>query len=407
MRLPLFFAWRYLFSRKSLNAVNIVSAISAVAVAVVSMALLLVLSIYNGYGELILSQTSPIDPDLLIERTDKRSFPFPPQLKSHIVDGKSVLQCTEMLQESCVIRSGSAQVVATAIGVENNFASTSEIENSIISGSFRLRQTGDSCMYYNLGMGVASSLNLGTESEPVVNIYFPKRVGLINPLAPASAILSGGGVVSSVFETGQEGYDFAVFVPIEQMRDLLQYDKTEVTSVALRLNSAADVAQAAKRIGHILGDEYQVKDRYAQYPEVARIVAMEKWVTFLILLFILLLALFNVVSSLAMLLIEKKRDIEVLRSLGMRHETIMQIFILEGMSVTLLGAISGLIVGAILAFLQQRYDFIRIGSGPLEQGYPVDLQAGDVLLSLVVIVLLSWICTYYAVRVFLKKSDKE
>ncbi|GAD08116.1 hypothetical protein HQ45_04550 [Porphyromonas crevioricanis] len=403
MKLPLFFAGRYLFSRKSLNAVNIVSAISAVAVAVVSMALLLALSIYNGYEQLILSQTSGLDPDLLVERVDKQSFELPPSLKEKITAVEGVETAAGMISQTGLLRCKQRQTPATVIGVEPLFSTITDIDQFISDGEFQLIRS-DSSAYYNIGSALAWELDALVGSD-TIDIYFPKRIGLINPLLPASMLRMDYGTVASIIQPGQAGYDEVAFIPIDQLRYLLQYTDNEVTAIGIKLQPEANTQKVSKLLENLLGSSYKAKNREAQYPEISRLVAMEKWITFLILLFILILALFNVISSLAMLLLEKKKDIVILRALGMRMQDIQRIFVSEGVLVTLLGALPGLFLGAVLAFLQQEYGIVEIGSST-EMGipaYPVELHLSDFLMSLIVISSLGWICAHYAVRMFLRR----
>ncbi|MFC4665394.1 FtsX-like permease family protein [Falsiporphyromonas endometrii] len=408
MNLPFSFALRYFFSRKSLNAVNVVSAISAVSIAVVAFALIIVLSIYNGYEKIILDQTSDLDPDLSVERIDGKPLKTDLALKSTISSIPEIVAFTPILKENALIKCGQDQVTAQLIGVGSSFDHVASLKNSVWQGSFNLKEElhGDTVYSYNVGSKLLASLPEAAKVSSEIDVYIPKRVGLINPILPASAFSSGSGHIASIILTGQPNYDANMIIPIEQMRDLMQYDDDIAGSLALKIKSGTDIEQVKKKLLKLLNsskDEYKVLNRLEQHPDISYIVSLEKWMTFLILIFVLLLALFNVVSSLSMLMIEKKPDISILRALGMPDKMISRIFLTEGTMVSSIGTIIGLLIGLAVVITQENYSWLGNPNAPIPE-YPMLFNYWDLIISFAVVILMGILAAYYPVNLFVRKN---
>lgn len=408
MNLPLSFAFRYLFSKKSLNAVNIVSAISMIAVAVVAKALIIVLSIYNGYEQIIIGQTSDLDPDLLVERIDGKPITAGKALLEKCRNLPELAVATPILRENALVRAGGNQVTARLIGVGDDFSKVSSVAHSVWQGEFVLKgeYLGDSSYFYNVGSQLLSSIPEASSVNEDIYLYLPKRVGVINPLLPASALSIASGHISSVIMTGQPAYDANLILSIEQLRDLLSYDDDVCGTIALKVKPGYDQSEVKSKVAKLINSDgifYKVLDRLEQHPDIAYIVSLEKWMTFLILIFVLLLALFNVVSSLSMLMIEKRQDISNLRAIGMPDKMIGKIFLFEGTMVSAIGTFCGLVIGVIIAITQQNYGWLGDPNAPIPE-YPMIFQLKDLLISFIVIIGLGILSAYYPVRLFIRKN---
>jgi ABC-type lipoprotein release transport system permease subunit len=255
------------------------------------------------------------------------------------------------------------------------------------------------------GVGVASTLGLGAHFIDPLYIYAPKRTSKINLLRPESSFNQMGTFVSGIFSVKQLQYDdHYVIVSLKLARDLFDYEKTKVTSVELKLANGVDQEKVQKQIKSLLGDRYQVKNRYEQQESFFKIMKIEKWFTYLILCFILLIASFNIIGSLSMLIIDKKGDIETLRSLGANNQLIKRIFLFEGWLISVVGAISGIGLGALMCLLQQHFGILKLGTGYVVDAYPVLTNPMDFLLVFVTVIFMGFLAAYYPVR-YIRKHE--
>ncbi|MDP4238612.1 MAG: ABC transporter permease [Bacteroidota bacterium] len=390
-------AKRYLFSKKSHNAINIISGISAAGVGVGTMALVCVLSVFNGFEVLISDMFSSFDPDLKITLTHGKTFDVNSAEFNTVRKMKSVACFTEVVEENALLRFKNKQMPATIKGVSDDFEKMTHIDSIMYDGNFILN---DGAFERAVpGVGVASTLGLGAHFIDPLYIYAPKRTSKINLLRPENSFNQIGTFVSGIFSVKQLQYDdHYVLVSIGLARDLFEYDKKTVSSVELKLAQAADQEQVQKQIKSLLGDRYQVKNRYEQQESFFKIMKIEKWITYLILCFILLIASFNIIGSLSMLIIEKQTDIETLRNLGADNQLIKRIFLLEGWMISAVGAISGIILGALLCLLQQHFGILKLGSGYVVDAYPVLTKVTDLLLVFVTVLVMGLLAAYYPVR---------
>lgn len=397
-------ARRYLFSKKSHNAINIISGISAAGVGVGAMALVCVLSVFNGFEVLISDMFSSFDPDLKITLTQGKTFDVNSPEFNALRKDKSVAYFTEVVEENALLRFKDKQMPATIKGVSDDFEKMTNIDSIMYDGHFILYDGGFQRAV--LGIGVASILGLGAHFIDPLYIYAPKRTSKINLLRPENSFNQIGTFVSGIFSVKQLQYDdHYVLVSIGLARDLFEYDKNKVSSVELKLAKRVDKEKVQKQIQTLLGSRFQVKNRYEQQESFFKIMKIEKWITYLILCFILLIASFNIIGSLSMLIIDKKADIETLRSLGANNQLIKRIFLFEGWMISAVGAVAGISIGAIMCLLQQHFGILKLGSGYVVDAYPVVTNVLDVLLVFVTVIIMGFLAAYYPVRYIRAKDN--
>jgi len=397
-------AKRYLFSKKSHNAINIISGISAAGVGVGAMALVCVLSVFNGFELLISDMFSAFDPDLKITLTHGKTFDVNSPELTKVKQLKTVAYFTEVVEENALLRFKEKQMPATIKGVSNDFEKMTRIDSIMYDGTFILN---DGAFERAVpGVGVASILGLGAHFIDPLYIYAPKRTSKINLLRPENSFNQKGTFVSGIFSVKQLQYDdHYVIVSIKLARELFDYENTKVTSAELKLAKGVDHEKVQNQIKALLGKQYQVKNRYEQQESFFKIMKIEKWFTYLILCFILLIASFNIIGSLSMLIIDKKNDIETLRSLGANNQLIKRIFLFEGWLISIVGAISGIGLGTLLCLLQQHFGILKLGTGYVVDAYPVVTNVTDLALVFVTVLAMGFLAAYYPVRYIRTKEN--
>lgn len=404
MNLPFHIAKRYLFAKKSHNAINVISSISVCGIAVATMALVCALSVFNGFTQVIAGTFSEFDPELQITPAQGKVFnPDDPKVKEAISINE-IDFVSQSLEENALIKHGDRQEPIVLKGVSSRFIDLANVDHLIIDGNFILRE-GD---VDNGVIGVGLAMFIGARANFVdpIEIYVPKRNVRINPANPTTAFDRTDVFISGVFALNQSKYDDQMLiVSIDLARELLRYDN-EVSSLDIKLKDAATVNAVRNQIVSILGDEYLVKDRFEQQEDLYRMVNIEKWVTFLIMGIILLIAIFNVVGSLSILIVEKNDDIAILRNMGASNKLITRIFMLEGLLINFVGAMSGLLIGLILCLAQQYFGLIKLGSNPgafVIDSYPVVVQALDILLIFVAVSVIGFLAVIYPVNSLRKR----
>ncbi len=399
-------ARRYLFSKKSHNAINIISGISATGVAVGTMALVVVLSVFNGFESLISDMFSAFDPDLKITLTQGKTFDINNSSFSEIKKLKSVAYFTQVIEENALLKFKDKQMPVTIKGVSDDFEKMTRIDSIMYDGSFQLY---DGAFERAVpGIGVAGILGMGAHFIDPLYIYAPKRTSDINLLRPENSFNQIGTFVSGIFSVKQLQYDdHYVLVSIGLTRNLFEYDKNTVTAIELKLANGVDQKEVQKQIQNILGNKFQVKNRYEQQESFYKIMKIEKWITYLILCFILLIASFNIIGSLSMLIIDKKADIETLRNLGANNQLIKRIFLFEGWLISFVGALLGIVLGTGLCLLQEYFRFLKLGSGYVVDAYPVSTNILDILLVFVTVLAMGFLAAYYPVRYIKTKEIQD
>lgn len=397
-------ARRYLFSKKSHNAINIISGISAGGVAVGTMALVCVLSVFNGFESLISNMFSAFDPDLKITLTHGKTFDVNSKEFNELRKLKSVAVFTEVIEENALLRFKDKQMPATIKGVSDGFERMTRIDSIMYDGKFILFD--GAFQRAVVGVGVAGTLGLGAHFIDPLYIYAPKRTSKINLLRPENSFNQIGTFVSGIFSVKQLQYDdHYVLVSIYLARDLFEYQKTTVSAVELKLAKTADQKEVQKQIKTLLGNGFQVKNRYEQQESFFKIMKIEKWITYLILCFILLIASFNIIGSLSMLIIDKKADILTLRNLGADNQLIKRIFLFEGWMISGVGALVGIGLGAIICLMQQYFGLLRLGTGYVVDAYPVVTNALDMLLVFGTVLIMGLLAAIYPVRYIRNKEN--
>ena len=392
-------AWRYLFSKKSHSAINIISMVSVCGVALTTMALICTLSVYNGFQELIASLYSTLDPDIKIEPIKGKTFDISDTLFTDISKWENIEVWSPVLEENVLLVYRDKQMPALMKGVSDNFGQLTEIDKILLDGNFMLR---DSIVgYATIGVGIANQLEAGARFVHPLQFYTPKRNVRVNMANPAASFNEGNLFVAAVFSVNQQEYDDQmVIVPLDFARKILDYT-TEVSAIEIKLKPGADISGMISHLKEVLGENYTVKDRMMQQEDSFRMMQIEKWMTFLILAFILMIATFNVIGSLSMLIIHKKENILTLQSMGADDRLISKIFLTEGCLISAIGAVIGLVLGITLCLLQQHFGLLRLGEGTgafVVDAYPVELMWVDVIAVMGIVSLLGFLSAWYPVR---------
>ena len=406
MNFPFFIARRYLFAKKSHHAINIISGISVCGVALATLALVCTLSVFNGFQDLVASFFTSFDPELKITARKGKVFDGQMPELNRIREMPEVEIFAFSLEENAMVQYKGKQAMVTIKGVEDNFEQLTAID-SILYGKGRFMLHDEVVDYGIPGIQLTSVLGTGIAFVDPLEVYAPKRnikVNMANPSASFNQLYLYSPGVS--FIVNQQKYDENyVLTSLDFARRLFEYT-SEVSAVELKLKSNTDLQQVKNKIKQILGEGFYVADRYEQQADVFRIMEVEKLISYLFLTFILLIASFNVVGSLSMLIIDKKKDVTTLRNLGADNKLIVRIFLLEGWMISLFGAITGIILGLSLCFAQQNFGLLTLGGSTgdfLVNAYPVSVHASDILLIFITVVTVGFLSVWYPVRYLSKR----
>ena len=398
MHLPLFIARRYLFAKKSHNVINIISAISAVGMAIGTAALIIILSIYNGFDELVKSTLSNVEPDILITPAKGKVFIPEGEAFDRIKANPMIGEYDLILQENVFVDYDGHQGIAKAKGVDSAFEAESPLAEHITNGEFSLHKGQLPQMV--VGAGLAYKMGMNPAFLASAELYFPIRDRNFSLANPAASIETVRMRPSGIFSVNQQIDDDLMIVPIEQMRKLLGYEE-EVSGVELRLvegSTAKDLRSAIKDIQKELGPDFKVLDRFRQNTSLYKMMRYEKAAIYVILIFVIIIIALNIFGSITMLIIEKKDDIETYRSLGATDKMLRRTFTLEGWLISLLGLAAGLVVGIGFSLAQQHFGFIKMPGSFLVNAYPVILQWQDVLATIAGVALIGYIIALLPVR---------
>lgn len=398
MHLPLFIARRYLFAKKSHNVINIISAISAVGMAIGTAALIIILSIYNGFDELVKSTLSNVEPDILITPSKGKVFIPNGETFDRIRQNPLIDEYDLILQENVFVDYDGHQGIAKAKGVDSAFEAESPLAEHITNGEFSLHKGQLPQMV--VGAGLAYKMGMNPAFLASAELYFPIRDRNFSLANPAASIETVRMRPSGIFSVNQQIDDDLMIVPIEEMRKLLGYEE-EVSGVEIRLaegSTAKDIRSAIKHIQKELGPEFKVLDRFRQNPSLYKMMRYEKAAIYLILIFVIIIIALNIFGSITMLIIEKKDDIETYRSLGATDQMLRRTFTLEGWLISLLGLAAGLVIGIGFSLAQQNFGFIKMPGNFLVNAYPVILQWQDVLATIIGVALIGYIIALLPVR---------
>lgn len=396
MNLPLFIAKRYLFSKKKQNIINIISAISVTGIIVGTMALVIVLSVFNGFNGLIESLFSNFDPDLKITATKGKMFTPSEHRFEQIKNLPGVVHYAEVIEEVALLKYNSQQYVATVKGVPPNYAKYTNIDTLIIDGAFMLED--ENMAYAIVGQGVAYNLGLGLSFVDPIRVFVPKK-GNQTSINPARALNFDYIFPSGVFSVLEEIDARYMIVPYNFAAKLFETED-EISAIELGIDRNAHAGKLQKSIQKILGESFEVKNKYQQHDLIYKTMKSEKWAAYLILVFILIVASFNMLGSLSMLIIDKKEDIFILRGMGADSNLIRRIFLFEGWLISFFGAVIGSILGILISWIQIRFELVSLpGAGSfIITAYPVKIILNDILIILGVVLGIGFIASWYPVR---------
>ena len=406
MNFPFYIARRYLFSKKSTNAINVISAISVVGVVVATMALVVTLSVFNGFHDLVASFFTSFDPQLKVTPVKGKTAAADDPVLTQIRQLPQIDVATNCLEDQALAVFNGHQAMVTLKGVEDNFDQLTHINEILIGdGTFELHAAE---MHYGIpGIRLAEMLGTGITYEYPMTIYAPQREGQLNMADPTTGFkedeLYSPGVV---FCVRQSKYDKNyIITSLEFARNLFQQEG-RLTSLELRLKPGSNFDRVKSDIQELCGDRFRVQDRFEQQDDTFKIMKIEKFIAYIFLTFILVVACFNIIGSLSMLIIDKRDDVVTLRNLGATDRQITRIFLFEGRLIAAIGAVVGILLGLLLCWLQQVFGLVKLGSTSgsfIVNAYPVSVHPDDIVLVFVTVIAVSWLAVWYPVRYFSKR----
>ncbi len=406
MNFPFYIARRYLFSKKSTHAINVISGISVVGVAVATMALVVTLSVFNGFHDLVASFFTQMDPQLKVTPVKGKVAPADDPVLTKIRQLPAVDIATECLEDQALAVYGDRQMMVKLKGVDDNFDQLTHIREILEgSGEFELHAAG---MHYGIpGLGIAYQMGLGYAYEQPLKIYAPRREGQLNMANPEEGFVEDELYSPGVtFCVRQAKYDKNyILTSLVFARQLFQQDGM-LSSLELRLKPGSDFESVKAEMQAIAGDKYYVRDRYEQQDDTFRIMKIEKMIAYIFLTFILMIACFNIIGSLSMLIIDKREDVVTLRNLGASDHQISRIFLFEGRMISMMGAVIGIIIGLLLCWIQQQYGIVRLGNTAgsfVIDAYPVSVHPMDIIIIFVTVLVVGFLSVWYPVRYFSKR----
>lgn len=399
MNTPFYIAKRYLFSKKSLNAINFISGISVLGVFVGSAALIIILSVFNGFENLVLSMYNTFTPEIRIEPSKGKTFDPASAHFNALRRDRSIANFTEVLEEKALLRYGKAQYIGFVKGVSASFTNNENLDSSLVEGSFTLKNEDEN--YAVIGSAVQAYLSININNDfQNLEIYSPQK-GAVNSINPAEEF-----VLRTIHPVGvyqvQQQFDEFVIVPLEFARELLGEEKN-VSAIEITLKQGESVDEAQKKISLLLGPEFMVKNRIQQNQLLYKTLSWEKFATYMILTFVLIIAIFNIIGSLTMLVMDKLKDIALLSSMGASSGLIRSIFFLEGIMISLIGCIGGMLTGLIFCLFQQKYALIKMDMPNLTtDAYPIHLQWGDFVVVFLTVSIISAIASFISSNLSVK-----
>ena len=409
MNFPFYIARRYLFSKKSTHAINVISGISVVGVAVATMALVVTLSVFNGFHDLVASFFTQMDPQLKVIPIKGKSAPANDPILTKIRQLPEVEVATECLEDQALAVYDDRQMMVKIKGVEDNFDQLTHIRE-ILEGDGTFELHAAEINYGIPGLGIAYQMGLGYTYKNPLRIYAPRREGQLNMADPTDGFvedeLYSPGVV---FCMKQGKYDKNyILTSLDFARNLFQQDSM-LSSLELRLKPGSDFDHVKEQMQTFAGGKYQVLDRYEQQDDTFRIMKVEKLIAYIFLTFILMIACFNIIGSLSMLIIDKRNDVQTIRNLGANDSQICRIFLFEGRMISVIGAIIGILIGLLLCWIQQQFGIVRLGSSEgnfVVDAYPVSVHPWDIVLIFFTVIAVGFLSVWYPVRYFARRLLK-
>jgi lipoprotein-releasing system permease protein len=400
MKLSLYIAKRYLFAKKSRNAINVISAVSVAGVAVGTMALIIVLSVFNGLEKMVSSIFNTFDPEIKITAAEGKTFIADSSRLKLLTETKGVSCYSLTIEENALLKYGERQYIATIKGVDENYSRVTDIDSSMWEGEFIL--TAENGRPYAVpGLGVSQYLGIRVNFITPLNIYVPRKSGSAG-MNPENAFNRKFIFPSGIFEVEKEYDSKYIYLPLEFAREITE-NEGSVSAIEIKTDSP-ETKSLEKKIKKIYGEGYIVKNRFEQQEIFYKVMKSERLAIFLILTLILVIASFNIIGSLTMLIIEKERDIEILKSLGADNDLIRKIFIFEGWLISIIGAAAGLMLGFFVCWLQQTFGLVRLQSSSLiMDAYPVIMKLKDFIIVPATVLIIGYWAAWYPVRYLTRK----
>lgn len=390
--LPLRIAWRYLKSKKTHNAVNIISIVATLGVVVTTAALIIVLSVFNGFKVMVEERLSQLDPDLMVTPASGKVMASGDSVADALKEVPGVKTAFSAIEDQALAIYADYQMPVRLLGVPDNYARFNGMDNVIVNGGGQSELNDEVASYALVSAGPAVQLHVQPNSPRMLQLYAPMRQGRVNIANPVDAFTADSLFVGAVFQVQQNNVDAdLIVVPIDFARNLFDYPD-EASQVQVFLNPGADTEKTRLEIARRLGKEFVVKDRLMQEAESYRLINIEKWMTFLLLAFIMLIATFNVISTLALLVVEKRDSANTLRSLGASQQLVRRVFVAQAWLITAVGAVIGLVVGILLSLGQQYFGWVKLAgdtSRLIVNAYPVRVVWTDILVVLALVAVIA------------------
>lgn len=406
MNLPFHIAWRYFFTKKSNNAINWISRISQIGITIGTMALIVVLSVFNGFELIILSLYNSFDPDFRIVPLSGKYFSIDSVDLKKIKNIPGLYSLSPVIEENALVKYRENQTIATLKGMEQLFFVATGIDSMLVAGEPVLEN--NEIQFAVLGAGIASKLGMNSfNTENYLQIYFPNRWYPSSFLANPTGLFRQKNVITSgIFQVQQDFDEKYIILPLSFMRDLVR-QPNNYTALELVFTSGANKKSAEKELEEILDNKAEVQNRFEQHKWLYNIMHSEKFIVYLILSFILIIAGFNLIGSLIMLSIEKKKDMMILSSMGIARKAIYKIFFYEGLLLSLFSAVAGLILGTIICLIQMHFGIIKLAQGTtfVIDAYPVALKWTDFILVFITVSILGLISSYFPAQTALKNIN--
>ena len=406
MNFPFYIARRYLFSKKSTHVINLISAISAVGVAVATMALVVTLSVFNGFHDLVASLLTAFDPQIEVVPEQGKTAPADDPLLTKIRQLPQVDVATECVEDQALAIYAGRQAMVRVKGVDDNFDKLSHI-NQILYGDGEFTLHAANLQYGIVGIRLADNMGMGTNWEGYMKVYAPQREGQLDMMNPTEGFVEDSLISPGVvFAVKQGRYDNNyILTSIAFARNLFG-QQGRLSQLELRLKPGSDLDAVKAEMQQIAGDKYRVLDRMEQQEDTFRIMKIEKFIAYIFLTFILAVACFNIIGSLSMLIIDKRDDVVTLRNMGATDKQIVRIFLFEGRMISAIGAIVGILLGLLLCWLQQTYGLVALGQSSgsfIVDAYPVSVHPEDIILIFVTVLAVGFVSVWYPVRYFAKR----
>lgn len=406
MSFPFFIARRYLFSKKSTNAINVISGISVVGVAVATMALVVTLSVFNGFHDLVAGLFTNFDPQIKVLPVKGKTVAADDPVLTEIRRLPQVAVATETLEDQALVVYEGRQAMVKVKGVDENFDSLTHIREILVGNGDYCLKVAD--LYYGIiGIRLADALGTGYSFKEPLKVYAPRREGQLDMMNPEDGFIEDELLSPGVlFSVQQAKYDKNYIITDIAFARRLFEQQGMLSSLELRLKPGSDFDAVKDKMREIAGDKFHVLDRFEQQEDTFRIMKIEKFMAYIFLTFILIVACFNIISSLSMLMIDKKNDVVTLRNLGASDSQMTSIFMYEGRMISVFGAVLGIGLGLLLCWLQQQYGIVGLGSSSgsfIVDAYPVSVHPEDIIVIFITVILVGFVAVWYPVRYFARR----